>query len=91
MMKLRFSIRDLLWLTTMAALITAWWIDRTALSERVSDLATKYSDATKRSSRAENQLMQLNIALSNAEQKRTVIQQGGGPFRFAPLTRVRIE
>jgi len=27
-MKLRFTIRDLLWLTLMVALCAAWWIDR---------------------------------------------------------------
>lgn len=27
-MKLRFSIRDLLWLTLVLALVVGWWIDR---------------------------------------------------------------
>jgi hypothetical protein len=27
-MKLRFSIRDLLWLTLVAALVIGWWINR---------------------------------------------------------------
>jgi hypothetical protein len=30
-MKLRFSIRDLLWLTLAAALIIGWWLDRSRL------------------------------------------------------------
>ncbi len=30
-MKLRFSIRDLLWLTLVAALCVGWWIDRCKL------------------------------------------------------------
>jgi hypothetical protein len=34
-MKLRFSIRDLLWLTAVAALLTAWWLDRGRLAERI--------------------------------------------------------
>ena len=28
---LRFSIRDLLWLTVVAAMATAWWLDRNSL------------------------------------------------------------
>jgi hypothetical protein len=38
-MRLRFSIRDLLWLTFVAALLTAWWIDRTRLSNEVERLS----------------------------------------------------
>jgi hypothetical protein len=30
-MKLRFSIRDLLWLTLVLALCVAWWIDHSRL------------------------------------------------------------
>ena len=31
-MKLRFSIRDLLWLTLVAAVAVGWWVDRSKLS-----------------------------------------------------------
>jgi len=31
-MRLRFSIRDLLWLTLVVALIVGWWLDRKKLS-----------------------------------------------------------
>jgi hypothetical protein len=31
-MKLRFSIRDLLWLTLVAALVAGWWIERSRQS-----------------------------------------------------------
>jgi hypothetical protein len=37
-MKLRFSIRDLLWLTLLAAIVTAWWIDRSRLAARIDEL-----------------------------------------------------
>jgi hypothetical protein len=30
-MKLRFSVRDLLWLTALVAVLVAWWIDRNNL------------------------------------------------------------
>lgn len=33
-MKLRFSIRDLLWLTALCAVLVAWWIDRTSQATR---------------------------------------------------------
>jgi hypothetical protein len=38
-MKLRFSIRDLLWLTLVCALLVVWWIDRGALERRVEKLS----------------------------------------------------
>jgi hypothetical protein len=31
-MKLRFSIRDLLWLTLAVALVIGWWLDRSRLA-----------------------------------------------------------
>jgi hypothetical protein len=33
-MRLRFTIRDLLWLTLVVALAVGWWIDRNRLNER---------------------------------------------------------
>jgi len=35
----RFSIRDVLWLTVVVAVLMAWWIDRTRLAERLRPLA----------------------------------------------------
>jgi hypothetical protein len=32
-MKLRFSIRDLLWLTALAAVLVAWWVDHRHLEK----------------------------------------------------------
>jgi len=34
-MKLRFTIRDLLWLTVVVALAVAWWIDHHRLTEAI--------------------------------------------------------
>jgi len=32
---MRFTIRDLLWLTLLAAVLVAWWVDRRALAKRI--------------------------------------------------------
>ncbi|HZL87170.1 MAG TPA: hypothetical protein VFB96_02235 [Pirellulaceae bacterium] len=37
---MRFSIRDLLWLTLLAAFAVAWWIDRSQLAAEVERLRT---------------------------------------------------
>jgi hypothetical protein len=33
-MRFRFSIRDLLWLTALVAVLTAWWIDHRRLTAK---------------------------------------------------------
>jgi hypothetical protein len=35
---MRFTIRDLLWLTLLAAVAVAWWIDRSRLAAAVERL-----------------------------------------------------
>jgi hypothetical protein len=35
---MRFTIRDLLWLTLLVAVLVAWWVDRRALSRRIDEL-----------------------------------------------------
>ena len=32
-MRLRFSIRDLLWLTALVAVLLGWWVDRNRLDQ----------------------------------------------------------
>ena len=32
----RFTIRDVLWLTAMAAVLVAWWVDRSGLVAKVA-------------------------------------------------------
>jgi hypothetical protein len=41
----RFTIRDVLWLTAMAALAVAWWLDRSQLASALSraEVARKYT------------------------------------------------
>jgi hypothetical protein len=35
---MRFTIRDLLWLTLVVALGVAWWVDRRAQAKRIDEL-----------------------------------------------------
>jgi hypothetical protein len=43
-LRFRFTIRDLLWLTLVVALVLGWWIDqRTLRDERAADQRTIYS------------------------------------------------
>jgi hypothetical protein len=35
---MRFTIRDLLWLTLLAAVLVAWWVDRRAQAKRIGEL-----------------------------------------------------
>jgi hypothetical protein len=35
---MRFTIRDLLWLTLLAAVAVAWWVDRRAQARRIDEL-----------------------------------------------------
>ena len=37
-MRLRFTIRDLLWLTAFIAMGVAWWLDRSRLAAKYDDL-----------------------------------------------------
>jgi len=37
-MKIQFSIRDLLWLTALVAVLMAWWADRSHLQSRCVEL-----------------------------------------------------
>jgi hypothetical protein len=37
-MRVRFTIRDLLWLTLVVALATGWWLDRSRLAGLAADV-----------------------------------------------------
>ncbi len=36
-MKFRYSVRDLLWLTLLSAVLTSWWIDNRRLSNLLEE------------------------------------------------------
>ena len=38
---MRFTIRDLLWLTLLAAVLVAWWVDRGRLAAEIEKLNPK--------------------------------------------------
>jgi hypothetical protein len=38
--KRRFSIRDLLWITALCAVLVSWWLDRAKLNARLEALET---------------------------------------------------
>ena len=42
---MRFSIRDLLWLTVVVALAVGWWMDRAAWSRRLSAAQSELREA----------------------------------------------
>ena len=35
---MRFTIRDLLWLTLLATVAVAWWVDRRETAEKIREL-----------------------------------------------------
>ena len=41
-MRLRFSIRDLLWLTVVVAMGLGWWLDHRATMSRLDELEAEY-------------------------------------------------
>ena len=52
----RFSIRDVLWLTVVAALAVGWWADHTRASKQVEQLTVSFSDSKTRLAEAEDLL-----------------------------------
>jgi hypothetical protein len=44
-MRLRFTIRDLLWLTVLVAVCVAWWLDRRSTASLVTEARVKLLQA----------------------------------------------
>ena len=53
---LRFSIRDVLWLTVVVALAVAWWVARTSADKKIEQLTVSLSAAETRLAEAEDLL-----------------------------------
>jgi hypothetical protein len=58
---MRFSIRDLLWLTLVAAFAVAWWVDRSRLQSRLETVELRH--------RAEAELAEANLSTAMARAK----------------------
>lgn len=86
-MRIRFTIRDLFWLTLVVALATGWWLEHMAIrnerallkqrlaetAEKMAALVSGYSDMSKR----EWQLRQKEADVDTAiGQKREVVRAG---------------
>ena len=52
----RFSIRDVLWLTALAALAALWWVERTRATKQIEQLTVSLSAAEARLAEAEDLL-----------------------------------
>jgi hypothetical protein len=69
-MRLRFTIRDLLWLTTLVAMGVAWWIDRTRLADQYTTLkqstsVVEFEELDAKYSAARDQILMMDNALSH--------------------------
>jgi hypothetical protein len=53
----RFSIRDLLWLTVLMAIGTAWYVDRASLSRQTSKLQSQHAQLQQQLSAANARLI----------------------------------
>ena len=62
-MRIRFSIRDLLWLTLVVALIVGWWIDRRAIQWQS---ANEFNALREDYSRLRNQVMRERATMSTS-------------------------
>jgi len=58
---LRFTIRDVLWVTMVVALAVGWWLDRARLSARVSFLQRGANVVTERFSNSEDRPITVTI------------------------------
>jgi hypothetical protein len=52
----RFSIRDVLWLTVVAALVALWWVERTRALKQIEQLTVSLSAVETRLAEAEDLL-----------------------------------
>jgi hypothetical protein len=73
-MRLRFTIRDLLWLTVVIALVVAWWLsDRRRITERDAAIKnlTDWGGNIRDSYSAVNQRLHVEIERLEKQQQET--------------------
>ena len=85
----RFSIRDVLWLTVVAAVAVAWWLDRDQLAGPAADyhrLKTDYdrlkSEEVVFNKQVEQAIQQALAEQATVERRRPV--PGDDNYRFPP-------
>ena len=70
-MRFRFTIRDLLWLTALVAVLLAWWLDRRQIQATNAEIQAKNAEI-----QAKNAESNLNTLKTGIE-----ILKEGGPNR----------
>jgi uncharacterized membrane-anchored protein YhcB (DUF1043 family) len=80
-MRLRFSIRDLLWLTLVAALCVAWLLDHRQLKGNADELRTTLSDTSNELLRAKNDEQKLQRDLQTAQSEASRQRSQANQFR----------
>jgi hypothetical protein len=68
---MKFSIRDLLWLLTLAAVLTTWWVDRSRLaqeieSQKLEEAKRMYGEAIRMAAGAQSLINSPSIPSSPA-------------------------
>jgi hypothetical protein len=72
----RFTIRDVLWLTVVVALVVGWWIDRSHLSDTISALRTRDAELRMAELRAKELRGEVVLPASPNLQFRTLQRDG---------------
>jgi hypothetical protein len=85
-MHLRFSIRDLLWLTLVVAALTAWWVDRHRLTQLADDAAGRESQAKMQQMILQNEL----TTLARSREMQLLIMDHPPPETDPPLDNMPI-
>jgi hypothetical protein len=73
-MRLRFSIRDLLWLTVVVALAAGWWVDHGAMNNNIVKLQAIEQKAELEVRLQEGQLQVLEDELRSLTARRDLLE-----------------
>ena len=65
----RFTIRDVLWLTVVVALLTAWWLDRIGTNNMRSDIQARNLEEVTALMKENSELRMKVDALSEADRQ----------------------
>ena len=73
-MRLRFSIRDLLWLTVVVALAAGWWVDHGAINNNIVKLQAVEQKAKLQEKLQENEIQVLQDELRSLAARRDLLE-----------------